>query len=183
MDIHFASLLVILFRLVVPFSIFRWPLGGAVAAMVADASDVMIAQRFGYGYLDMFGANTYHNIDKILDIYYLFFELIVASRWTNIYARRTATVLFVWRAAGAALFEVTRVRWLFLAAPNIFENFYLAWTIILKWFRRFKFTTYKLIIILLLVGIPKIVQEYLMHYVYVDQTWNFLRDTLFWWLY
>lgn len=36
---------------------------------------------------------------------------------------------------------------------------------------------------IILVGLPKIAQEHVMHYKYPDQTWNFLRDHLFWWMY
>jgi len=27
------------------------------------------------------------------------------------------------------------------------------------------------------------IQEYLMHFRYIDQVWNFIRDHFFWWLY
>ena len=178
-----ASIVIILVRLLVPFTIFRWPLGGALLAIAADASDVMTFERFGYGFFDYFGTNTYHNLDKFFDTYYLFFELLIARKWTSVLARRTAVSLFWLRFSGVILFEITRVRWLFVLTPNIFENFYIFWTVVLKWFKNFKLTKTKLLLILIIVGVPKIVQEYLMHFKYVDQTWNFLRDTFFWWLY
>jgi len=150
-----VSILVILYRTFIPFTIFRWPLG----------------------------ANGYHFFDKFFDTYYLFFEFLVALKWTNALARRTATGLFILRFSGAVLFELTKIRWLFVFAPNIFENFYLFYTIAKKWTRFETTSAKKLVIVLLIVGIPKIIQEYLMHFVYVDQTWNFIRDTFFWWLY
>ncbi|MBI2052702.1 MAG: hypothetical protein HYT34_00460 [Candidatus Ryanbacteria bacterium] len=179
-----ASVFVMLARLLIPFTIFKWPLGGAILSIIADASDVMIFQVTGYGYFDYFGPNTYHNLDKFFDIYYLFFEFLVARRWANMFARRTATFFFGLRFAGIVLFEITKIRWILVIAPNIFENFYIFWTVALKWFKNFKLETYsRLFIILFIVGAPKIAQEYLMHYVYVDQTWNFIRDNLFWWVY
>jgi len=178
-----VSILVILYRTFIPFTIFRWPLGGAILSMLADASDVMLFQQFGYGYFDYFGPNGYHFFDKFFDTYYLFFEFLVALKWTNALARRTAAGLFILRFSGAVLFELTKIRWLFVFAPNIFENFYLFYTIAKKWTRFETTSAKKLTIVLLVVGIPKIIQEYLMHFVYVDRTWNFLRNTFFWWLY
>lgn len=44
-----ALILVILIRLGLPLTILRWPLGGAVVAILADISDVMIFEQFGSG--------------------------------------------------------------------------------------------------------------------------------------
>ena len=173
------SILVILARLLVPFSIFRWPLAGIFLSIAADASDVMIFEITGYGFFD----GIYHHLDKVFDIYYLFFAWIVARTWWDVLARRTATALFWWRALGVAAFEVTGFRPLFFIAPSIFENFYIFRLIAVKIKPSFTFTTQSLLIVLLVVGIPKMIQEYLMHFRYIDQVWNFIRDHFFWWLY
>jgi hypothetical protein len=180
MEGEIASLIVIIIRTVVPLSVLRWPLFGAILVILADCSDVMIMQKYGWGY---FGNNSYHIFDKIFDTYYLFLEYLVVHRWQNILARRTAKWLFLWRFAGFAVFEFFGFRSAFALAPNIFEHFYLAWTFISKYFKSFILTPAKLIVILFIVGAPKIVQEYLMHYKYPDQTWNFIRDHFFRWLY
>lgn len=181
--------IVALIRTFVPFTILRWPLAGAILAIIADAADVMIFQafksQFGSG---LFSPAYYHNFDKFFDIYYLSFEFLVVLRWKDAAPRTTAIVLFLWRAAGLAAFEIstlmgTPIRWAFLAAPNIFENFYLFWAFRLHFFPQFKLTKKRLLIILLAVGLPKIAQEYVMHYRFLDQTWGFIRDHFFYWLY
>ncbi len=84
---------------------------------------------------------------------------------------------------GFAIFEVTNWKPIFFLAPNIFENFYLIGGIVNKWYKDYKFTAKRLIAWLVVAAAPKIVQEYLMHFKYPDQTWNFMRDRLFWWMY
>lgn len=148
-----VSILVILARLLAPFAIFRWPLAGILLAIAADASDVMIFEVTGYGFFD----GIYHRLDKILDIYYLFFAWLVARRWDDLLARRTAAILFWWRAFGVAIFEATGFRPLFLFAPSIFENFYLFRVIAVKVRPSFTFTVRSLVLVLLAVGIPKLV--------------------------
>ena len=77
----YASLFVFAARLVAPLAIFRLPLGGVILAMVVDATDIMILSKFGFGWVDAtFGKNSYHELDKLFDIYYLFFEFLVALR-------------------------------------------------------------------------------------------------------
>ena len=142
-----ASIIVIIIRILVPFTILRWALLGGILAMLADAADVMIMEKFGWGY---FGNNAYHAFDKFFDTYYLFFEFLVARRWTNVLARRTGMILFTWRFAGFTLFEITKIRPLFFLAPNIFEHFYLFWTSMLRFFPQFQLKNKKKLFIILL---------------------------------
>lgn len=174
-----VGLIVLVLRLIVPLSIFRWPLGGMFLSILADAIDVMIFDKFGGG----FWGDNYHAADKILDAYYLFFAFIAVHKWRDILARRTAKILFLWRIAGFAVFELTGFRPAFLLAPAIFENFYLARLVVLKFIPQFRFTPLRLALLLLATGLPKIAQEYVMHFRYPDQTWHFFRDNIFWWLY
>ncbi len=182
MDGYTASLIVIAYRLLAPLTIMRWPFAGYVLCMLADASDAMVFEKTGWG---LFQGNVgYTEWDKALDIWYLFFGFLATRKfWKEPLARKTAAVLFVWRALGVATFYVWPHRIVFLLAPSIFENFYLLWTAIRKWWPRFALTTRRWAIILAIASILKITQEYLMHYRYVDQTWNFFRTYLFWWLY
>ncbi len=167
--------IVILARLIIPFSIFRWPFWGVVAAMLADGADIMIFEKFGIGVL---GWERYHFFDKIFDIYYLFFLLLVSLKWNNVFAKRVSVVLFVWRLLGVGIFEITQWRGIFLFAPNIFENFYLAVTFLTQYVPRFNLSPQKLVIILILVGIPKLIQEYLMHFLKLP-VWIWIRDHVF----
>ena len=63
-----GELIIILVRLVVPLSIFRWPLAGGVASMLLDALDVVLIEMIGLG-----GFSNYASLDKALDMYYLSF--------------------------------------------------------------------------------------------------------------
>ena len=173
-----VSIIVTLIRVLVPLTILRFPLLGGILAMLADASDIMIFEKFGG---DFFGI-PYHEADKVLDIYYLFLEFLVARKWKNKLAGKTAKGLFYWRFSGFILFEITKWRGFFFLAPNIFEFFYLVYLIILKAKPKFELTKKKLLVMLLLIGIPNIVKEYIMHFLEFG-TWAFLRDNLFWWLY
>lgn len=183
LDGYTASLLVVAYRALIPLTMLRWPLGGYVASMLADASDVMVLQSAtGWGLFS--GSIGYSHWDKGLDIWYLTMGLIAVRKfWTEPLARKTAHWLYGWRLAGVVAYFLWPHRVVFVLAPSVFENFYLAWSAIRKWWPSFVLNARRLAIILLAVGIPKVIQEYLMHYRYVDQTWNFFRDHLFWWLY
>lgn len=174
-----TGIIVLALRLIVPFSILRWPLAGMILSIAADAVDVMIFEKFG----GSFWSDNYHMDDKILDIYYLTFAFIAVHKWKDLLARRTAKVLFFWRLVGFAAFELTGLRAAFFLAPAIFENFYVAWLVILKFSPKFYLTPFRLVLLLLVTGIPKIVQEYVMHFRYPDQTWHFIRDNILWRLY
>ena len=180
-----ALIVIILVRFFVPLTLFRFPLLGALFCIIGDISDVMIFEEFGAGPLT---GGLYHNFDKVFDIWYLFFELLVARRWANNLAKNTAVFFFMWRFLGFVTFEASTIlgatfRPAFTLSPNIFEHWYIAWTVIKKWNPRFVLTKTRLAIILFIVGAPKLIQEYIMHFAYPDQTWNFLRDHLFWWVY
>ena len=148
--------------------------------MLADATDIMIFEGFGYGFLSDI---PYHMLDKIFDMWYLFFEFLIVRQWIDILARRTGTFLFAWRFIGFLIFEITGLRAAFFFAPNIFEYFFLAILVIKKFNKKFILSVKSLVIILLIVGIPNLIKEYIMHFKYPDQTWNFFRDNVFYWLY
>lgn len=176
---------VLLFRSLIPFTLFRWPLLGGLLCIVADASDVMLFEKFGSGPLT---DALYHNFDKFFDIYYLGFEAYIAWRWRDRLAAKVAAILFSWRMVGFVIFELSTAfgstfRPIFLLAPNIFENFFLLYLVVTKFNPKFKLNRQSLIIFLLVTGIPKLIQEYIMHFAYPDRTWYFLRDNVFFFLY
>ena len=178
-------IIVIIIRALVPFIILRWPVAGALLSIMGDISDVMLFEAFGSGPLT---GKYYHNLDKFFDTYYLAFEFIASRRWDDLLARKTAAALFAWRLAGFLIFEVTTFlgypfRAAFFLTPNVFEHFYLFTVFARKFSLEFKYTLKSLIIILLIVGIPKVAQEWFMHFAYPDRTWHFFRDHVFWWLY
>jgi len=103
-----AALIVIGLRLLVPLSILRWPLAGALASMLLDAVDVILVDAIAsvLGQPGEFGP-LYAQIDKWLDLWYLSLELVVTRRWREPLVRRAAAGLFTWRLIGVILFEIT----------------------------------------------------------------------------
>jgi hypothetical protein len=170
-----GQLIIVLLRLVVPASIFRWPLAGGLASMLLDALDVALIEMVGLG-----GFDNYAALDKGLDMYYLSFELIVSLRWEPM-ARLTSVALFGYRALGFVIFEATQERVFLLIFPNLFENFYVAYLLLLRFAPRFVLTPPRLAALLVVLLLPKLAQEYLLHYAEA-QPWdwikrNVLRDT------
>src|SRR5688572_29712134 len=170
---EFGPALVLALRLIVPLSILRYPLGGAIAAMILDACDVVLLTLIGRGEFA-----DYHATDKYLDMYYLTLAVFVSRRWSNALARRTSIVLFVYRAIGFVAFEATQMRALLFLFPNLFENFYLFYLASLRILGRDLITSRsKLALWLAILLVPKLAQEYLLH-VLEAQPWNWIRRNL-----
>ena len=166
-----ALTLIIIIRGLVPLLLLRWPFWGALACIVGDAFDSAIQDLMG---VDVFG-DAYHGVDKAFDTYYLSFEAWLAwRRWAAPLARPAALALFLVRLTAAVAFEVTHVRALFLAGANVFENFYvyMAGRLEIDPAYRVKDRA-QLALIVVLVGAPKLLQEYVMHYRQA-QTWHFV---------
>ena len=171
-------LLVILIRLLVPFTILRWRFVGALLSVAADASDVILFDALGG---PTYGAASYHTADKFFDMYYLSFMLYVSLSWTEPLEKKTSIVLYCWRLLGILSFEVTQVRQVMLFAPNIFENFYLLVTGVRKLAPQLHLNTgRKLVIFLLVSGAPKLIQEYIMHYLEFP-TWPYIKENVLRW--
>ena len=168
--------IILALRLLVPFTIFRWPLLGGILAFTADFYDFFFLNTFGWGFLT---SETYQPIDKIFDIYYLSFEFLVALRWRDLLARKSAIALFSWRLLGVVAFELTQTRKFLLLAPNIFEYFYLAFLAIKRFKPEFRLTKKILVIMLVTIGIPKLIHEYILHYLEYPLGFRTIWDALF----
>jgi hypothetical protein len=175
------AIIVIALRLVVPLSIFRWPLAGGLLSMLVDALDVILVDAIART-LEVPGefGPTYAQIDKWLDIYYLAFEaVVVARRWPEVLLRRTALALFSWRLLGVLLFEATAIRPLLVVFPNLFENFYLYVLIARRVAPRLvPRTVAQQVLVLVILYIPKAFQEWILHYEELHP-WQWLRSVLF----
>ena len=149
-------------RLLVPITIFRWPLWGGLASLIIDAADTNIVKPFGVE------IPNYTFTDKYLDTYYLTIELVVSLRWINRLARNTSIFLYIWRLVGVVAFQITSAEyWLFIA-PNLFENFFLFFvflqiigkgTVEKIWLNSLK----RLIIVLFFLLLAKFPQELILH--------------------
>ena len=161
-----ARLIVIALRLVVPVSIFRWPLAGSVISMLLDGADVilvdiiasLIGEEGGFG-------DTYQTTDKSLDLYYLAFEFIVSLKWELRLARYASIALFIYRLVGLVLFALTGIRVLLFIFPNLFENFFIFYVAALRFFPRLlPKTPLQLLLVLAILYIPKFAQEWVLHF-------------------
>lgn len=175
------AIIVIVLRLLIPFTIFRWPLLGGLLAFTADIYDFVILNKFGWpGFLN---SDIYQPIDKALDLYYFSFEALVAARWKDILARRTAVVLFLWRMVGIVIFELTGFRKALFFAPNIFEYFYLGFLSIKKINPAFLMQKKWLITILVVIAVPKFILEYILHFqgypLGIANSWEFIKQAIF----
>jgi hypothetical protein len=148
--------------------------------VILDGCDVIMVDLFGYnpaGAIGGFYEAHYHQLDKVLDSYYLTIELIVSLRWDERIARVTSVWLYVWRILGVVVFEVTKLRPVLFFAPNLFENFFLFIAATRRWWPAWRITTGKrLAVVLLLLYLPKIPQEYVLH-VKQMQPWVWFKGT------
>ena len=156
-----GELVIIAIRMVLPLLILRYWLVGALIAMFIDMVDVIMIELVGLG---GFGGH-YAETDKLLDSYYYVLELIIAFGWANPWARIPAVLLFVYRLIGAVIFEFTGAHiWLFIF-PNLFENWWLYVVVVMKWFPSVVPSGWKNTLVpLVLLLIPKMAQEYLLHF-------------------
>ena len=166
-----GELIVIALRLIVPLLILRYPLFGGVAAMVLDGLDVVLIELIGLG---GFGGH-YPELDKALDTYYLTLELFVALRWQSGYARWPALALSIYRGIGVILFEVTHARIMLFIFPNLFENWWLYVVAVAQfWPRLYPRSAKTVAIPLLILLIPKMAQEYILHYAELEP-WDLIK--------
>jgi hypothetical protein len=98
----------------------RWPLAGAVLAILVDLSDLLLRDL-----LDLGGVPDYQSLDKWLDQVYLGCFLIVALRWQGV-ERGIAIALYLFRLVGFVAFEVSHDRVLLFIVPNVFELWFVA---------------------------------------------------------
>ena len=169
-----GEMIITALRLVVPLVILRAPLAGGIIAMLLDGADVILIELIGLG---GFG-DHYHTLDKVLDSYYLAIELFVALRWKSPWARLPAIALFAYRVIGVILFELTERRIMLFLFPNLFENWWLYCVVVERfWPRLYPHSGKTVVIPLVLLLVPKMGQEYLLHFAEA-RPWEFLKKRL-----
>jgi hypothetical protein len=169
--------IVIAVRLVVPLLILRYPLVGGWTALVLDALDVALMDALGA--LGGDGWYNYRLLDSRLDFYYLSLMAIVAGRWRNPYARWPALALFAWRSAGVILFWLTGQQIVFFVFPNLFENWWLYCVTVERfWPRLYPHSVRSAAVPLVVLLVPKMVQELLLH-VLQAQPWDWIMRNVF----
>jgi hypothetical protein len=143
-------------RLLVPLLIFRRPLVGGVLSIVADFSDLVIFNIWGWPEWD------YQQFDKLLDVYYLTIELAAAQRFERL-PRLVADGLFAWRLIGVLAFELTGWRPVLMVFPNLFEPWFLLVVATARFRPGYRLTGRRTAAWLAVLAVPKLVHEYLLH--------------------
>lgn len=152
-------LVIFLIRLIVPFIILKNPLLGGIVVILADFWDRDLILLLNNGNLV-----DYQLIDKLLDVYYLTFEVAVVLTWKNKLVRKVALGLFLYRFLGFLLFLIFQIPIILVIFPNIFEYFYLFYLSSIKLFKKDIFSSIKvLIIILIIFTAGKVMHEYFLH--------------------
>lgn len=164
-----GPLIVIALRLIVPLGIWRFTFWGTVVALLLDGADVILIDVIKLG-----DFQNYALLDKILDIYYLSFCFVISLKWQSL-AKKTSIFLFVYRLIGVILFEITHIRVLLFVFPNLFENWFLFWAARNRYFQKFELTAKRLALILFLLLVPKMAQEYLLHFMQATP-WNWIQS-------
>ncbi len=165
--------LVIFLRLFIPLSIFRSPLLGAFLSIGLDILDWHLFQAFAPDNIQ-----RYQELDKILDLYYIGLEASIVLRWRDAFVKHIALFLFLYRSIGVLLFEVFQMRFLLLVFPNIFEVFFIFYLIYSRFKKNNSLSLKESILFFIFLGIPKIAQEYVMHYAQLEY-WRWTN----WWEY
>ena len=166
--------IVLMIRVLGPLLIFPYPLLGSILSeFVFDASDVIIWDAFcSLKHID------YTMWDKALDMWQLTIMVIVVLGWHHRKARKIGLWLFFIRLVGFVLYETTRIRVLFFIFPNLFSSYFITYLICVKLGKKHWFNSPKLaILILLVLLILKMPQEYILHYLEVP-TWDVIKGFL-----
>jgi hypothetical protein len=137
--------------------VLRWPLAGALFALVVDFSDLFLMNL-----IDLGGLRDYQQFDKYADLAYMMTFAIVAARWPNP-ERAILLGLFAFRMIGVVAFAVTDERGLLPFFPNLFEFFFIFVAAQRQFQPNFSYNASNLAIILPLLLAPKLFQEYALH--------------------
>lgn len=171
-----AWIVVSIIRLVAPLLILVAPVAGSVVGILGDMTDIV--------WLDLLDATNisenYNQFDKLFDLYLYLVMGYAARRWKNKVARNVAWGLLGFRAMGTLVYEVVKQRWLLLVFPNVFVWFFLFQLVSVEVFKRdWVGKSYgRAAIIVVLLAIPKIYQEYLFHVVQIP-LYQVLRPLVF----
>lgn len=150
----------IVLRLLVPFLIIPYPIVGALLAFLGDTIDVVLWEQFGAADISTY----YNHIDKWLDTYMYLFMGYVALRWKNKNARNVALGLLLYRLAGVGMYSLIEQRWILLVFPDVFIFFFFFYIFYIRFSKKDALQSYPaLLLIVGLLTIPKLYQEWLFH--------------------
>lgn len=168
-------------RLLIPLYIFKKPFWGMVLAVLLDGIEMELLKFLGF-WLDpnfFLDFGPYQRMDKLLDTYMSTIALFVSLSWPELLAKRASEALYLIRLVGVILFELTQIRILLFFFPNLFEFFFLFSAYMQEYFPNFRFQNRKRLgLILFLLLIPKLAEEYLLHILEARPWTHFKHDIL-----
>lgn len=153
---NLEELIISFFRILASTIVFKFNFLGGLSVILIDFSDLIIMNSLDFG-----GVSNYQSLDKILDLFYMSYFLIISLKWNNAIKKISFTLFFI-RIIGLVFFELSGIRLLLVIFPNIFEFWFIGITF-LK-FRKINISNSKIIWILLISTIVKIIQEITLHY-------------------
>ena len=98
LDFNLEELIVILIRIIGSFPVIFFPFIGSLFAIIVDLSDLFLIN-----YIDLGGVQNYQNLDKFLDLFYMFAFFFVSLKW-NRTEKIISIILFSYRIIGVVLF-------------------------------------------------------------------------------
>lgn len=144
-------------RILSVLPVLRWPLAGAVFAIMIDLSDLALMTAIHMG-----GVGDYQQFDKLADLPMMVAFMVVALRWETP-AKQVAAGLFAVRIAGVIAFELTGARAVLFAFPNLFELWFLFVAALHVCCSDYELTRRRTAAWLLFLLVLKLGQEYLLH--------------------
>jgi hypothetical protein len=155
--------LVFAYRVAGSLPVLRWPFWGGIVAVVCDLFDLLLF-NVAMVYLGWRGFDGYQTFDKWADQVYLATFLIVAWRRFPQSARWIAVALYAFRLVGFVGFEAGLLprEGLFLF-PNLFEFWFLAVAFTLRYRPSFAWTASRSGVVLAVLLVAKLVQEWALH--------------------
>ena len=91
LDFNLEESIVILIRIIGSFPVIFFPFIGSLFAIIVDLSDLFLIN-----YIDLGGVQNYQNLDKFLDLFYMFAFFFVSLKW-NRTEKIISIILFSYR--------------------------------------------------------------------------------------
>ncbi len=100
------ELIISFVRIFASLIVFKFNLLGGLLVILIDFSDLFMMNLISLG-----GVQNYQALDKLLDLFYISFFLIISLRWKKA-LRNISIGLFVFRIFGFILFEIFEERFI-----------------------------------------------------------------------
>ncbi len=149
------ELIISIVRIFASLVVFKYNFFGAILVILIDFSDLFMMNLINLG-----GVRNYQMLDKLLDLFYIIYFLIITLRWERL-LRNISITLFIFRILGFFLFEFFQNRLILFIFPNIFEFWFLGIALLLL--LKIEISKKKIIIIFLVTTFLKLIQEYILH--------------------